>query len=221
MEDDGFRTAQDEREEPDEVAARDFLLQEHALKELQSVVRNQGKVLIGLTVHFETLASASRRRQYVERLQRELSRQAASLLVIEIANVPAGVLQPRMHDLVAPLRRHCRAVCVGVPIEVADFSAFRQTGIMAVGCDISANSSAELMLIQLMSRFARAAEKLQLPAYVRGLNTVSLIAAAVGAGFRYVEGIGIGAPAAHPNGMLRFSLEDVYRGLIPSLSKAP
>jgi hypothetical protein len=52
-----------------------------------------------------------------------------------------------------------------------------------------------------------------LATYVRGLHSVSLAAAAVGAGFRYIEGDSIGAQIQHPSRVIQFSLTDLYRSL--------
>ncbi|MGH7087465.1 MAG: hypothetical protein ACREFQ_01040, partial [Stellaceae bacterium] len=214
IEDGGLRTAHDAAHELDWIAERDLLLQERVLEELESLLASRSRLLIGLSVSFETLAASARRREYLVRLQKQLSPRAAPLLVIEIAAVPEGVLQPRLIELVAPLRRYCRGVLACARLETADLASFRQTGLSAVGCDVAESGGSEAALHALMSRFTRAAEKAQLPAYVRGLSTASLAAAAVGSGFRYIEGSAIGEPVTHPSGILRFNLEDMYRALL-------
>ena len=201
-------------DERDSIVRLDLALQKCVLGELTRVSNEGCKVLIGVSVHFETLAAAMQRRHYIQALEQGLPKDAARLLVIEIADVPEGVPQSRMHELTAPLTRYCRAMVARLRLESIDFAAFRGTKVVAVGCNIAAYPASELTIIQLMSRFNRAAEKVQLGTYVRGLHSVSLAAAAVGAGFRYIDGQSIGEFVQHPSRIVKFNLNDVYRSLL-------
>jgi hypothetical protein len=193
------------------LARLDFASQKCVLGELTRLSNDGCKVLICVSVHFETLAAATHRRQYLQALEQGLPRDAARLLVIEIADVPEGVPQSRMYDLTTPLTRYCRAFVARVRLESTDFSAFRGTRVAAVGCNIAAYPASELTIIQCMNRFVRAAEKVQLETYVRGLRSVSLTSAAAGAGFRYIDGDSIGEFVQHPTHIVKFGLNEVYR----------
>lgn len=85
----------------DSARALDQALQEHALNELARLSKEGCKVLIGLSVHFETLAAAAHRRHYVQALEQGLSSIAAKLLVIEIRDMPEGVPQSRLYEIVS------------------------------------------------------------------------------------------------------------------------
>jgi hypothetical protein len=214
---DGDRQAEhDFGEGLDSIVQLDLALEKCVLGELTRLSKEGCKVLIGMSVHFETLAAAAHRRHFTQMLEQGLTSSAARLLVIEIADVPDGVPQSRMYELTTPLTRYCRALVARVRLESVDFTAFRGTKVAAVGCNIAGHPASELSIIQLMSRFNRAAEKGQLGTYVRGLRSVSLAAAAVGAGFRYIDGHSIGKFVLHPTRIVKFNLNDVYRSLLPS-----
>jgi hypothetical protein len=202
-------------ENPESLLERDLAMQRHGLDELTRAMEGRSKVLIGISVHFETLAAGSYRRKYLNVLHDGLPREATKFLVIEIMGFPDGVPQSRILDLITPLKRYCRAIVVRVPIETADFAAFDHTGVASVGCDVGGVSTNELAIIQLMTRFNRNAEKVRLATYARGLRSASLMAAAVGAGFRYIQSDGIRGRGNHPLSVVKFNLRDMYRELLP------
>jgi hypothetical protein len=205
---------QDSKDDLESIMQLDLALQHCVLGELARISSQGWKVLIGASVHFATLAVAAQRRQYIQTLEQGVKTNTAQLLVIEIADVPDGVPQSRIYELTSSLSRYCRAMVASVRPESTDFSAFRGAKVAAIGCNITEHPASELTLIQLMSRFNRAAEKASLATYVRGLRTVSLAAAAVGSGFRYIDGHSISETVEHPSHIVKFNLNDIYRALL-------
>jgi hypothetical protein len=200
----------------EDVARLDDAVQGCVLTELARIAREGGKLLLGLPVHFETLAAAARRRRYLDVLARALTLQQAKQLVIEILDVPDGVPQSRMMEFTTPMKPLCRGLVARARTEAADLAALRGSGIVAAGCKLPAGSVPEMMLMQQMNRFNRAAEKAGMPTYARGLRTLSLAAAAVGAGFRYIDGEGVAKLVEHPGRVVGFTLLDVYRPILQS-----
>ncbi len=64
--------------------------------------------------------------------------------------------------------------------------------------------------MQQLSRFQRAAEKAEVVTFLHGARTRSLVAAAVGAGFHYVDGDAVAATLARPERIMPFQLADLY-----------
>lgn len=212
----GYAEAELALGEADDVTRLDEAIQACVLGELSRIAREGGKLLLGLPVHFDTLAAAARRRRYLDTLSHSLTLQQAKQLVIEILDVPDGVPQSRMMELTTPMRPLCRGLVARVRIDAADLTALRGTGIIAAGCRIPSGLAPELVLMQHMNRFNRAAEKATLPTYARGLRSLSLAAAAVGAGFRYIDGDGVAKLVEHPGRVVGFNLLDVYRPVLRS-----
>jgi hypothetical protein len=206
--------------DPEALAHLDFALQERVLGDLQQMHSEHCRVLIVLCVHFETLAAAAQRRRYVEALARSVAPDAAKLLVIEIVDVPDGVPPSRIFDLAAALRPHCRSVSARLRVECAALNGFNSAHIYAVGCDIGASQAPELTVMQQLARFSRAAEKAGLASFVHGLRSVSLTGAAVGAGFRYIDGEGVHKLVDRPERVTSFNLSDIYRPMLGAAAPA-
>jgi hypothetical protein len=196
------------------LALADLAMQERVLGDLSLMYSERCRVLIVLCVHFETLAAAACRRRYVEALARSITTADAKLLVIEIVGVPDGVLPSRIFDFAAALRPYCRSVSACLRIECADVSSLKGPNIHAIGCDIGKSQMPELTVMQQLARFSRAAEKAGLASFVHGLRSVSLTGAAVGAGFRYIDGEGVSKLVDRPERVSSFSLSDIYRPIL-------
>jgi hypothetical protein len=70
------------------------------------------------------------------------------------------------------------------------------------------------MLMQQMNRFARAAsDKTGLPTSLHGASSLSLVTAALGAGFTYIDGDAVAKLIDDPRGLVDFRLADLYRPL--------
>jgi len=177
-------------------------------------VREKRRLLITVPVRFETLCAAAHRRRYIEILRTRLSPEAASLLVIELVSVPDGVPEARLIEISSPLRAHARAVIAQLRPDITDFSQFAAARIAAAGCDLSEQSGSELALMQQMARFGKGAAKAGVATYLRGISSLSLAAAALGAGFSHVDGDAVAAIVDQPRGVVQFSLLDLYKPAI-------
>jgi hypothetical protein len=196
---------------PEERARLDEIVLKHTLDDLGELVRENRTLLLVMPLHFESVASAARRRRYAQLLQERLDDATRKLLLIEIEGTPHGVPQPRLLEIIAPLRPHCRNLLLRLAPETVEFSNIKGTGATAAGCDIAYHPGPEFLLMQHLNRFARtASEKASLQTYVLGAHSMSLVAAALGAGFQYISGDAIAKPINHPRGLVEFSLSDLY-----------
>jgi hypothetical protein len=185
-------------------------VRDQVLKDLEALLRDNCTLLLSMPVHFETLGAVGRRRQFVEALGKCLDDRGRKLLRIEIEGVPPA----RLIEIVAPLRPHCCAIMLQLPLETTDFSNVRGCGALAIGCDITGHRGPEFMLMQAMNRVARAiADKTGLPSYLHGANSLSMVTAALGAGFAYIDGDAVAKLIDHPRGLVDFRLADLYRPL--------
>jgi hypothetical protein len=184
-----------------------------ALDHLVDLVREKRVALIAIPLHFETLGGSARRRRITQLLAERVAAAERKLLLIEIDGVPAGALQSRLVDIIAPLTSNCRAVMLRLPLDTADFTVFKACGAKALGVDIAGHMSSETVLMQHMNRFARSArERAGLPAYVLGADSSSLAVAALGAGFDYIGGDAIAKRVEDPRGLVEFSAANIFTG---------
>ncbi len=194
-------------------AKLDFAALAHVLAEIERISTEKFKVLVGVNVDFETLAPTVRRRQFTKEIIDHLNPESKGLFVINLVGIPRGAPASRLVEMIGPLRQHCRAITARLDIDVTDFSAFKGIGVASVGCDIANSAGTELQIMQRMSRFARAADKIGVAAHIDGVRTLSLLAAAVGAGFRYIDGDVVAKLVSRPRRVLNFHLVDAYRSL--------
>ena len=195
--------------DPDAMAQLDRATLARIKTDLKAMAADGRRLIIAMPLHFETLCSGAQRR----RIAAELTAIAESMkqyLVIEIVGVPTGFLKSRLMEVIAPLRMHCRAVSLQVTIGTIDFAQVRGTGISAVGADIAELAKSEAVVMQQLSRFQRAAEKAEVVTFLHGAQSRSLVAAAVGAGFHYVDGDGVAATLNRPERIVPFQLADLY-----------
>ena len=177
--------------------------------DLKAMAADGRRLIIAMPIHFETLCSAAQRRRCAAELG-AIPESMKQYLVVEVVDVPAGVLKSRLMEVTAPLRLHCRAVSLQVAIGTIDFTQVRGTGISSVGADIGHLAKSEFILMQQLARFQRAAEKAEVVTFLHGAQSRSLVAAAVGAGFHYVDGDAVAPTLARPDRIVPFQLADLY-----------
>jgi hypothetical protein len=167
------------------------------------------RLVIVTPLHFETLSSMSQRRRIAAAIAQVADGMKACLM-IEIVGVPDGVQKSRIMDIAAPLRPHCRGIALQMQMETIDFIQLTGAGIAAVGTDVTYAAKAEFLQMQQLSRFQRAAEKIGVPTFVHGARSLSLAAAALGAGFHFIDGDAVAATVPHVDRALSFHLADLY-----------
>ena len=193
----------------DATARLDVMTVARVKADLTAMAADGRRLIIAMPLHFETLCSGAQRRRAAAELG-AIPEPMKQYLVIEIVGVPSGFLKSRLMEVIAPLRMHCRAVSLQVAIGTNDFTQVRGTGISAVGADIAHLAKSEAIVMQQLSRFQRAAEKAEVVTFLHGAQSRSLVAAAVGAGFHYVDGDGVAPTLNRPERIVPFQLADLY-----------
>lgn len=195
--------------DPEAIARLDAATVERVKQEFAAMAAAGRRLVIAAPLHFETLSSLAQRRRVAATIG-QIAEGMKSRLMIEIVGVPIGIQHSRIIDIVSPLRPHCRGVALQMPMEAIDFSQLAGTGIAAVGADLSNTAKAEFIQMQQLSRFQRAAEKVRVATFVHGVHTVSMVAAALGAGFHFIDGDAVAPSVSHAGRALEFRLADLY-----------
>jgi len=198
------------KDDVDGMARLDSATIARVKEDLKQMEVDGRRLIIATPVHFETLCSAAERRKYAVELE-TIPEPMKRYLVFEVIRVPAGVPKRRLIEVIAPLRFNCRAVWLQVAIETNSFTEIRGTGIAGVGADIATLMKSEFVAMHHLIGFQRAAEKVGVATFLHGAQSRSLVAAAVGAGFHYIDGDGVVPARARPDGMVAFSLADLFQ----------
>jgi len=176
------------------------------LKILEAVGR---KLLLIAPVHFETIATRRRREAYIRRCK-EISPASIKLVIFELIDVPEQIPPGRLFELATQFRSVSRAVILRTPVTRSQVYFPYETGIFAVGADLSGSARSEAELMRDMERLAGATAKAGLRSYIHGLGSVSLTTAAVGAGFDYIDGDMITNVVEAPRAAYRFEARNIY-----------
>jgi hypothetical protein len=143
--------------------------------------------VLGMAIHFETLAISSVRNLFFE-ICRAIPEPNRRRIVFELLGVPSDIAHPRLYEIVSLVKPFCRAVLLRLQINSHNLIPLDNVPLHAVGLELSDELRPEADLMREMQSFAVRAEKHGFKKYVHGLRSVSLITAAVYAGFDYVDG---------------------------------
>ncbi len=193
-----------------------FELDAHVLRcvarELRRLASERKNALVSAPVHFQTMACVKRRVAYIELCGRLVGDHCDHMLY-ELMELPEGVPQARIVELVSALRPYGRAVMAKFDLDHDNFDAYRAAGLHAVGADIYSERGDEAELMARMDRFAELASRNRLKTYIHGVRTSSVMTAAIASGFNYIDGYALTSVADEPVGVYSLALEDSYRNL--------
>lgn len=195
-----------------QLADLDTVVLAKVVADLASTAERDVRALLCLPVHFQTLSTPRFREIYLDICRRYLPT-FTQRLIFELVDLPEGVVQSRLHDLVATLRPYSRAVIARVPLGQKTFASFRLAGLHAVGTDIYYAKEGEEFLMHAMEHFVAAAEREGLKTYIHGLRSVSLATAAISGGFDYIDGYSLTSVVNIPKRPLRYELRQLYAAL--------
>lgn len=188
---------------------RDWACLQRVTTDLKTCVNAGRRILTILPVHFDNIGRTASRHEFIQALS-GLPFELKRLIVVEIDGIPDGVPPARLMLLVAAMRAHCRSVLLKFGLEAVAVENLSGCGALAAGVDLRHYTGSEAEAFQRLQRFEAAARKSKLRVYATGLDTRSLLAAALALQFRYLEGEAIALPLKELSGVKAFSLLDVY-----------
>ena len=187
----------------------DMVVLAKVASDLRGMAERNVKALLSLPVHVETMAVLRHRTAYIQFCREHLS-MLADRIIFELVELPEGIPQSRLFDLVSTLRPFSRAVIARFPLERRSFASFHLAGLHAVGADIYYSSDREDALMAKMDSFVERAARESLRTYVHGLRSISLTTAAIATGFDYIDGYSLSSVVDIPQKPLRFDLRQLY-----------
>jgi hypothetical protein len=184
----------------------------HVLSDGQKLAEAERSTLVSIPVHYETLCDKERRTAYLKMCQ-GLPPGARRRILFECLGIQQGMGQSQLVAGLMALKPFCALTVGQLPLDTSNFAFWKTSGLSSVGVDIcdqvTSATAGEAELIERLERFIFFTSQSGLRSYVRGLSTHSLAAAAVAAGFDFVEG-GIIQDQIEPSDVRSFTLEDLY-----------
>ncbi|MBX6322551.1 MAG: hypothetical protein IRY94_12040 [Rhodospirillaceae bacterium] len=186
-----------------ERARLDFETLRHALFVLGNLPAGEGRPMLALPIHYETVATTRWRRVYVG-FARTAPRRIRQNLLIELCGVPAGITPGRMLEMVGILRPFCRALLVRLSGDERDLMPYALRGVHAVGLDLDETGGSDTEIAALLDRLARAAERRSLWTYIHNARRSTIVLAAAAAGVRHVGGAAVADLDSAPRPIRRY-----------------
>jgi EAL domain-containing protein (putative c-di-GMP-specific phosphodiesterase class I) len=180
----------DDNKNPHALEALDLLSMQRIHKEALLLEKANNPALLTVPIHFESVASSGRRSILLEQCKKHLAPHQKRI-VVELTNLPEGIPQSRLQELIQALKPFARAVMARFDSLHRDFAGFKNIGLHAVGVDLYDDRRSEVPIIRELEGFAEQASKYGLHTYVHGVRTISLTTAAICAGIDYVDGYAI------------------------------
>jgi hypothetical protein len=192
-----------------DIYARDWACLQRVSVDLKKHAATGRRILTVLPLHFENIGRTACRHELLQALS-GLPPQRKRLIVIEIDGIPEGVPATRLMYLITAMRVHCRSVLLQFGLEAVAVKDLAGCGALGVGVDLRHYEGCEADTFQRLQRFSAAAHKSKLHLYATGLESRSLVAAALALKFRYLEGGAVAPPLKHLSGIGAFNLLDLY-----------
>lgn len=173
----------------------------HAVRTYNELYKNKFRYAQTIPVHFETLASVRRRREYLQSC-RMIPNCLIPFLAFELEGLPQGIPNGRLAEMVTMLRPFGRATIVILREENADIATYANAGVKGVGLAMDFRDG-DQRCIDRINAFCPVPRKHGLFAYLDGIRNVEQFQAAIEAGAAYVGGAVVGKDSDVPEHMRR------------------
>lgn len=167
------------------------------------------RAMVVIPVHYETLATRRFRDEYLAACRR-LPRTSARRLIIEIVDLPSGLVQARTRDLLAYVRPFALALAVRAAALDAPLDDLAGTGAALVSLAAPrrsepghAGNPSDVDSTSALRGFAERSGAVGLRTHVLGCATPAACQSAVRAGIDFVDGEGLLQPVQNMDRVLR------------------
>jgi len=166
------------------------------------------KYLLSLPISYDLLGSPVARME-VASLCRNLSSAMRPYLQFEIGEMPYGVPQSRLSELVGSLRPFCRGVTAYLPARIPSYAAYQGAGLSAIGLSLCAGIVANTDMSSEVFKLATAAQRLHLKSFVLDVPNCDMLLSAHRLKVNAMSGHMIGKAAPMPEPVRRLPLTEI------------
>jgi hypothetical protein len=187
---------------------RTLALLHHASAVLANRIEQGDRFLIDVPLPYDIL-SAPLGRMEVGAACRDLPADYRAFLTFEISDMPQGVPQSRVNELVTAIKPFCKAVFAQVPYKEGSYTPFQAAGINAIGMSLPRYGRPTSELREEIYRLASSARKMAMISYLLDVERPDLVGMACDAGINFIAGSAVGVAKASPAHMSRLSRAQV------------
>ncbi len=193
-----------------ETLALDRMLLTESIAALAASTRPEHRALAITSLHAMTLEDAAASAEFLDCCKGIPERLRARLL-FEIIDIHRLTGSAESYGKIVRLSKFGRGMLGRLSVRTTNMSFCKTMGLLAVGFDLGDDARSEGNLLSDLETFAVIAARSKLESYARGLDSVSLTIAALGAGIGYIEGVTFNQQ--DQDGGLRvlpFQIQDLY-----------
>jgi len=142
---------------------------------------------------------------------RGLSSELRPYLIFEISELPLGVPQSRLSELVGSVRPFCRGVATQLPARIPNYGAYLGAGLHAIGLSLSGMGTGGGEMGSEMFKLGVAARKQGIRSFALDVPSEELLRAAHAHGINLISGPLIGGPLDSPAPIRRLLACDLLK----------
>jgi hypothetical protein len=180
----------------------------HATGLLSEHLANGDRFLVWIPISYDLLSSPVGRME-IASLCRGLSSDLRPYLLFEIAELPHGVPQSRLSELVGSLRPFCRGVVAQLPARIANYGAYQGIGLHAIGLSLSSATAAGTEMGSEIFKLNLAAKRQGIVSFVLDVPTEELLRTSRELGVNLLSSTLIGGSQNTPGPVRRLFLRDI------------
>ena|ERR1700761_8722613 len=165
------------------------------------------RFLLDVPVSYGLLSNPIGRMEFVS-LCRSLPSHVRQFLQFELDEIPLGIPQSRLSELLSALRPFSRSVVAQLAPGTHDYGAFHSVGLQAIGLSMVPVAGVMPGRGEVES-LSVAAHKMRLNSFVIGVDSVELVDFAYAQGIDFMSGQAIGLAVHEPQGMCRLDYSKI------------
>jgi hypothetical protein len=169
---------------------------------------SNNRFILAMPVSFEVLGSPNGRMEYLN-LCRSMSQEYRQYIDFILTEVPPGVANIRLTDLVNTLRPFARGVMATVAPGTHDYSAYAGMGLRAIGFHKREFAHEHRFTAQEAAQLAHGAKQMRMNSFMLGIRRLKTLQTAYESGIQMISGPAVASAAVEPKGMWRLAWQDI------------
>jgi GGDEF domain-containing protein len=194
--------------EPRERLIVEMSVLRHGIAELTRSHQEGKRFLLNIPLSFDVFGPPAGRMEVLSAC-REMPHDFRSFITYVISNVPLGVGQTALANMVTALNPFGRAVVATVHPATRAFSGYQGIGLKAVGYDVEEFPARAKFAQDDAERLAQFARRNNLGTFLNGICDKNVLKYAQDAGIQYLCGPAVAPPTTTPRGMWRLDWAQV------------
>jgi hypothetical protein len=168
------------------------------------------RFLVAIPVTYDVLSSPVGRME-VFTVCRSLAAELRPYLIFEISELPLGVPQSRLTELVASLKPFCRAVTTQLPARIPNCGAYLGAGLHAIGLSLREVETGGGEMSSEIFKLCVAAKRQRVRSYALDVPNLELLRSAYAQGINLMSSPLIGVAQDLPAPLRRLSASDLLK----------